>query len=164
MKTYGVGRNFRQVGFFSSPSGPESATCNQPHSHAMHVPEPLQHIMCEMPAYVQTAMATGAAAVLALADVAWQAMTGQVPSPEQAGQWSFYGVLIVAVIVLFSSLASVIYLVATKGLKAFQDLTDALGGVKESMKKVNDTLEKQNDYFDEIAKGAVRSALTTPPK
>jgi p-aminobenzoyl-glutamate transporter AbgT len=122
----------------------------------MHVPEPIQTIMHDMPAYVQTAMATGAAAVLALADVAWQAITGQVPSPEQAGQWSFYGVLIVAVIVLFSSLASVIYWVATKGLKAFQDLTQA-------MEKMNETLDKQNDYFDEIAKNAVRSALTTPP-
>lgn len=123
----------------------------------MNVPEPLHHLMHEMPAYVQIAMSSGAAAALALADVAWQAITGQVPSPAEAGQWSFYGVLIVAVIVLFTSLAAVIYWVATKGLKAFQDLTDA-------MAKVNDTLEKQNDYFDEIAKGAVRSALTTPPK
>lgn len=122
----------------------------------MHVPEPLQHIMHDMPTYVQTAMAGGAAAVLALADVAWQAITGQVPSPEQAGQWSFYGVLIVAVIVLFGCLASVIYWVATKGLQAFQELTAA-------MKKMNETLDKQNDYFDEIAKNAVRSALTSPP-
>ncbi len=106
----------------------------------MHVPEPFQTIMHDMPAYVQAAMATGAAAVLALADVAWQAMTGQVPSPQEAGEWSFYGVLIVAVIVLFTSLASVIYWVATKGLKAFQDLTQA-------MEKMNETLDKQNDYF-----------------
>lgn len=123
----------------------------------MNVPEPLHHLMHDIPTYVQVAMSGGAAAALALADVAWQAITGQVPSPAEAGQWSFYGVLLVAVIVLFSSLAAVIYWVATKGLKAFQDLTDA-------MAKVNDTLEKQNDYFDEIAKGAVRSALTTPPK
>lgn len=134
---------------------PETATRPQPHSCAMNVPEPLHHLMHDIPTYVQVAMSGGAAAALALADVAWQAITGQVPSPAEAGQWSFYGVLIVAVIVLFSSLAAVIYWVATKGLKAFQDLTDA-------MAKVNDTLEKQNDYFDEIAKGAVRSALTTP--
>jgi hypothetical protein len=130
----------------------------------MNVPEPFHSLMHEMPTYVQIAMSSGAAAVLALADVAWQAMTGQVPSPAEAGQWSFYGVLIVAVIVLFTSLAAVIYWVATKGLKTLSELADALAGVKDSMSKVNDTLEKQNDYFDEIAKGAVRSALTTPPK
>lgn len=122
----------------------------------MHIPEHFHTLLHEMPAYVQLAMSAGAAAALALADVAYQAMTGQVPSPEQAGQWSFYGVLIVAVIVLFGSLASVIYWVATKGLKAFQDLTQA-------MEKMNETLDKQNDYFDEIAKNAVRSALTSPP-
>jgi hypothetical protein len=50
----------------------------------------------------------------------------------------------------------VVWWVASKGLQAFQDLTAA-------MNKVNDTLEKQNDYFDTIARDAVRSALTTPP-
>jgi cell division protein FtsL len=114
------------------------------------------HIIEQIPAHILAAMSAGAASVLALADVAWQVLVGQVPGPEQAGQWSFYGVLIVAVIVLFTSLASVIWWVATKGLQAFQDLTTALS-------KVNDTLEKQNDYFDEVAKNAVRSALTNPP-
>lgn len=128
----------------------------------MNVPEPLHYLMHDIPTYVQVAMSGGLAAALALAEVGLRAVTGQVPSPDVAGQWSFYGVLIVAVIVLFSSLAAVIYWVATKGLRALSDLAATLSGVQESMTKVNDTLEKQNDYFDEIAKGAVRSALTTP--
>jgi len=110
--------------------------------------------MHDIPTYVQFAMSTGAASILALANTTWRFMTGQIPDPHEAGEWSFYGVLIVAIIVLFTSLASVIYWVATKGFKAFQDLTEA-------MEKMNNTLDKQNDYFDDIAKNAVRSALTT---
>lgn len=114
------------------------------------------HLLEQIPNHVIAAMSAGAASAVALADVAWQALTGQIPGPEQAGQWSFYGVLIVAIIVLFTSLASVVWWGATKALKAFQDLAAALN-------RVNDTLEKQNDYFDEVAVNAVRSALTSPP-
>lgn len=123
----------------------------------MPLPPAAHHILADIPGPILAAMASGAASVLALADVAWQAITGQVPSPEQAGQWSFYGVLIVAVIVLFTSLATVIWWVATKGLQAFQDLTQALH-------KLNETTEKQVEYFDDIAKQAVRNALTNPPR
>lgn len=123
----------------------------------MPLPPAAHHILADIPGPILAAMASGAASVLALADVAWQAITGQVPSPEQAGQWSFYGVLIVAVIVLFTSLATVIWWVATKGLQAFQDLTQALD-------KLNETTEKQVEYFDDIAKQAMRNALTNPPR
>ncbi len=120
------------------------------------MPHPAHHILAEIPGPVLAAMSTGLASVIALAEIAWQALTGQVPSPEQAGQWSFYGVLIVAVIVLFTSLATVIWWVATKGVQVIQELTDALH-------KLNETSEKQVEYFDDIAKQAVRNALTNPP-
>lgn len=120
------------------------------------MPHPAHHILAEIPGPVLAAMSTGLASVIALAEIAWQALTGQVPSPEQAGQWSFYGVLIVAVIVLFTSLATVIWWVATKGVQVIQELTDALH-------KLNETTEKQVEYFDDIAKQAMRNALTSPP-
>lgn len=112
------------------------------------------HLLTEIPGPVQAAMSTGLASAIALA---WQALTGQVPSPEQAGQWSFYGVLIVAVIVLFTSLATVIWWVATKGVQVIKELTEALH-------KLNETIEKQVEYFDDIAKQAMHSALTNPPR
>jgi len=116
---------------------------------------PAAHILAEIPAPILAAMSAGLASAMALAEMAWHAFTGQVPSPEQAGQWSFYGVLIVAVIVLFTSLATVIWWVATKGVQVIQELTEALH-------KLNETSEKQVEYFDDIAKQAVRSALTNP--
>jgi hypothetical protein len=115
------------------------------------------HLLADIPGPVLAAMASGAASALALVEIAWQALTGQVPSPEQAGQWSFYGVLIVAVIVLFTSLATVIWWVATKALPILQELVSALH-------KLNETTEKQVEYFNDIAKQAVRNALTNSPK
>jgi polyferredoxin len=113
--------------------------------------------IADIPTHIQAAMAAGAASVLALADMAMMIIGGQIPSPEQAGQWSFYGVLIVAIIVLFTTLATVIWWGATKGLNALTNLTDALH-------KLNETSEKQVEFFDDIAKQAVRNALTNPPR
>lgn len=113
--------------------------------------------LADIPAFILAAMSAGAASAIALAEIGWQALTSQVPSPEQAGQWSFYGVLIVAIVVLFSSLATVIWWVATKGVQILQDLTSALH-------KLNETTEKQVEYFDDIAKQVVRNALTNPPR
>lgn len=118
---------------------------------------PAAHILAEIPAPILAAMSAGLASAMTLAEMAWHAFTGQVPSPEQAGQWSFYGVLIVAIVVLFTSLASVIWWVATKGLQVVQDLTAALN-------RLNETTEKQVEYFDDIAKQAMRNALTNPPR
>jgi hypothetical protein len=118
---------------------------------------PAAHILAEIPAPIVALMSAGLASAMALAEMAWHAFTGQVPSPEQAGQWSFYGVLIVAIVVLFTSLASVIWWVATKGLQVVQDLTAALN-------RLNETTEKQVEYFDDIAKQAMRNALTNPPR
>lgn len=123
----------------------------------MNIPPPIHHALSEIPGPIIAAMSAGAASAIALAEIAWQALTGQVPSPEQAGQWSFYGVLIVAIVVLFTTLASVIWWIATKGLQAFQELTTA-------MNKLNETTEKQVEYFDDIAKQAMRNALTNPPR
>lgn len=123
----------------------------------MPIPPAAHHILADIPGPIIAAMSAGLASVIALAEIGWQAMTGQVPSPEQAGQWSFYGVLIVAIVVLFTTLASVIWWIATKGLQAFQELTTALN-------KLNETTEKQVEYFDDIAKQAMRNALTSPPR
>jgi cytochrome c-type biogenesis protein CcmH/NrfG len=123
----------------------------------MNIPPPVQHALTEIPAPILAAMSAGLASAMALAEMAWHAFTGQVPSPEQAGQWSFYGVLIVAVIVLFSSLATVIWWGATKMLDTLNSLTEALH-------KLNETSEKQVEYFDDIAKQAMRNALTVPPR
>jgi cytochrome c-type biogenesis protein CcmH/NrfG len=121
------------------------------------MPHPAHHILEHIPTYILAALSTGLASAMALAEMAWHAFTGQVPSPEQAGQWSFYGVLIVAVIVLFSSLATVIWWGATKMLDTLNSLTEALH-------KLNETSEKQVEYFDDIAKQAMRNALTVPPR
>jgi hypothetical protein len=115
------------------------------------------HFIAEIPTYIVAAMSAGMASVLALADVAARVLMGQIPSPDQAGQWSFYGVLIVAIIVLFTTLATVIWWGASRGLDALTNLTEALH-------KLNETSEKQVDFFDDIAKQAVRNALTIPPK
>jgi polyferredoxin len=63
----------------------------------------------------------------------------------------------VAIVVLFTSLASVIWWGATKMLDALNSLTEALH-------KLNETSEKQVEYFDDIAKQAVRNALTVTPR
>jgi polyferredoxin len=118
---------------------------------------PAAHILAEIPTPIVALMSAGLASAMTLAEMAWHAFTGQVPSPEQAGQWSFYGVLIVAIVVLFTSLASVIWWGATKMLDTLNSLTEALH-------KLNETSEKQVEYFDDIAKQAMRNALTSPPR
>lgn len=123
----------------------------------MHrLPPPLDTLLAEAPGYVLAALAAAPAALLAIVLKVTERAIAQFPDPIAAGQWSERGYLIVAIIVLFGSLVTVVGWVATKALKTFQDITAALTRLTESV-------EKQNDYFDEIAKQAVRSALTAPP-
>jgi len=76
--------------------------------HKLPMPHPAHHLLAEIPGPVLAAMSAGLASAMALAEMAWHAFTGQVPSPQQAGQLSFYGVLIVAVVGWFSPLTAVI--------------------------------------------------------
>ena len=122
-----------------------------------HLPPPLDSLLADVPGYVVTAMGTALASVVAMVGGVIHSILAQFPDPAQAAQWSERGYLIVAIIVLFTSLVTVVSWIATKGLKAFQDLAAALN-------RLTDTVDKQNDYFDEVAKNAVRSALTTPPR
>jgi hypothetical protein len=43
-------------------------------------------------------------------------------------------------------------------------MLDALNSLTEALHKLNETSEKQVEYFDDIAKQAMRNALTTPPR
>lgn len=95
------------------------------------------------------------AASLALVGTMFQAI---VP-PDVANEWPIYGVLICAVIVLFLSNAGIIRWVATKLLAQQEANTAAMNEISETMKKVAETSERQNKWFEEFGKTALQMHL-----
>lgn len=79
-----------------------------------------------------------------------------IPLPNEAGEWPFYGVLISAIIVLFLSVAGILRWVATKWLAQQAVTTAAIVENSETLKKVSETLERQNAWFSEFGKNALQ--------
>lgn len=81
---------------------------------------------------------------------------GIIPLPDAAAEWPFYGVLISAIIVLFLSIAGILRWVATKWLAQQAVTTAAIVENSEALKKVGETLEKQNAWFTDFGKNALQ--------
>lgn len=78
-----------------------------------------------------------------------------IPLPNEAAEWPFYGVLISAIIVLFLSVAGILRWVATKWLAQQAVTTAAIVENSETLKKVSETLERQNAWFTDFGKSAL---------
>ena len=78
-----------------------------------------------------------------------------IPLPNEAAEWPFYGVLISAIIVLFLSVAGTLRWVATKWLAQQAVTTAAIVENSETLKKVSETLERQNAWFTDFGKNAL---------
>ena len=104
----------------------------------------------------------GASSVGILAQGAWRFVVGQVPDPNLAGSWSFYGILIVAIIVLFTSLATVIAWVATKGLNILREVVSALKDLREGIGKVGESVDRTNEFMDSVGRDLIRHNLNKP--
>lgn len=81
---------------------------------------------------------------------------GMFPTPEAAAEWPFYGVLISAIAALFISIAGVLRWVATKWLAQQAVTTAAIVENSETLRKVSETLEKQNTWFTDFGKSALQ--------
>lgn len=80
---------------------------------------------------------------------------GLIPSPEEAGRWPIYGVLVSAIVVLFISIAGILKWVATKQLAAQSASTAAISENSKVLEKVVETLDRQNAWFTDFGKSAL---------
>jgi hypothetical protein len=122
--------------------------------------ERLSTLCDDTPNLVLASMVSAAVSTCTLIGSGLMAMLGQVPTPTEAGMWPFYGVLIVAVITLFCSLAYVIRWMMTTGVGAIASVKEAVAVLSTSNESVREALEKQSAFFDSIGKDAIRQSLT----
>ena len=108
----------------------------------------LLHVPTDIVAYVGS-MFVAAGALVATT------IQGLIPAPNEAAEWPFYGVLISAIIVLFLSVAGILRWVATKWLAQQAVTTAAIVENSETLKKVSETLERQNAWFTDFGKNAL---------
>lgn len=115
---------------------------------------------------------TSAVPVLA---AAIKAVLGQLPNPNDAGAWSFYGVLIVAIVVLFGCMVTALRWFFGYWMREQKDMWSCLRevikensssnlAVAEAVRKNTEVTSKQNEWFDQHARGSLERALTFPPK
>lgn len=79
--------------------------------------------------------------------------------PDVTAEWPLYGVLISAIIVLFLSIAGILRWVATKWLANQAATTTAIVENSQALRKVADSLETQNKWFEEFGKTALHMHL-----
>jgi hypothetical protein len=81
---------------------------------------------------------------------------GIIPSPPDAAEWPIYGVLITSNVVLFLSIAGILRWVDKRLLAAQAASTAAIVENSQALKKVSETLEKQNTWFTDFGKSALQ--------
>lgn len=89
------------------------------------------------------------------------AMEFAMPGPETTGQWSFYGVLICAIIVLFFCLGLVLRWVATTWLQRQEKSDNILMSLKDSIDRNTDASNKSIQWFEKVAQTFVQHGLET---
>lgn len=113
-----------------------------------------------------------------LATLTWasfMAMFGQFTDPTIANSWPFYGVLIVAIIVLFlCGMAGLRWFVTHWQTKqeqmcnmvseAFKEQAKSNQAVANAVHENTKVTSKQNDWFEQFAKDSLKGHLPFPPK
>ena len=110
----------------------------------------------EVPVYIALCLSGSAVSGVTLGWASFSVMLGQAPDPAQAGAWSFYGILISAIVVLFSTMALCVRWFVTYWLKAQQDMNDkmvsAMNASTDACKENTRVTLKQNEWFDSLTK------------
>jgi len=127
---------------------------------------PFLHI--EAPLYVAWCILGSVVSSIPVGIGVFRAMLGQLPDPNVTGSWSFYGVLIAAIIVLFSCGIVFIRWFFSFWLKKQEDMNDktvqAMLAMAKALDKNTDVTNKQNDWFDKFAQEGLREHLGFPKK
>lgn len=97
--------------------------------------------------------------ILSCATLAFGAMEFAVPSPETTGNWSFYGILICAIIVLGLCIAFILRWVATTWLKSQADGFMVLTRLEEALSRHTEALNKNTQWFEKVAQNFVQHGL-----
>jgi hypothetical protein len=109
----------------------------------------LLHVPSDILGYVSSLVVASGAMVATT-------IQGIFPTPDAAAEWPFYGVLISSNVVLFLSVAGILRWVGTKWLAQQAVTTAAIVENSEALKKVSETLEKQNTWFTDFGKNALQ--------
>lgn len=83
----------------------------------------------------------------------------QIPTPDATGQWSFYGVLLSAIIALALSLAWVLRWVATTWMKELRESRDVMRDIAEAAKKQTESNMKVLALMEDFTKEILRMGL-----
>lgn len=132
-----------------------------------------------MPHFPHLSMTSALAILAAFSSVgtlAWggyETFFGQMPDPMAAGAWPFYGVLLVAIIVLFCTCLYGLRWFFQYWLKEQKDMIVTQSAERreqmtlnremlEVMKKNTEVTAKQNEWMEQIIKDSVKQHLTAP--
>lgn len=100
---------------------------------------------------------------------------GPIPDPNTAGSWSFYGILIVAIVVLFVTGIGFLQWFARVWLKKQEEMQGQANSALKEQAAANDRLTQAIDknteatreqklFFDHVLQDAVKETLRTPKR
>lgn len=133
------------------------------------------HTIIDLPMSVLSYLGGIMASLATLTWASFMAVFGQFTDPTVANSWPFYGVLIVAIIVLFvCGLAGLRWFVnhwQTKQdqmcsmiAEAFKEQAKSNQAVVSAVNENSKVTSKQNDWFEQYAQDALKGHLTFPNK
>lgn len=114
----------------------------------------------DVPNYIIGCIGGAVASISTLAVMSFKCIFGQIPNPTDVNAWPFYGVLIVAIVALSLFILSLLRWCQTKALEAIEKNTNAMNNVSHSLVKVHETMEKQNDFFENLGVDMIRHSLS----
>lgn len=82
-----------------------------------------------------------------------------LPTPETTGNWSFYGVLLCAIIILGLSLGFVLRWVAVTWLKSQSETNMVLSELRASMDANTEAVSRSNQWFEKLVQNFVQHGL-----
>lgn len=133
------------------------------------------HTIIDLPMSVLSYLGGILASLATLTWASFMAIFGQFTDPTVANSWPFYGVLIVAIIVLFlCGVAGLRWFVTHWQAKqeqmcnmvaeAFKEQAKSNQAVASAVHENNKVTSKQNDWFEQFAKDSLRGHLPFPGK
>jgi hypothetical protein len=113
----------------------------------------------DIPQDIACAFLTIFASIGTLAAMMAKAFIAQIPTPDATGQWSFYGVLLSAVIALALSLAWVLKWVATTWMSELRESRDVMRDIADAAKKQTESNMKVLELMEDFTKEFLRLGL-----
>jgi hypothetical protein len=120
----------------------------------------MNYFIDQIPSYVYGCIAGAATSIITLTMLSLKFLLGQIPNPSEANEWSFYGILIIAIVALSLFILALLRWGATVVLDCINKNTEAMSKISNSIDKVNSSLSKQEEFFEGLGVDLIRHSLS----